>query len=123
MKVQFPVRWTDKKKLDRDEDLTRRALQESPEEEVVEVEYTYGNAVIDTKDIRTYNNLDDEHCIVRTYFNDSYCVVIPFEDLKNIMVELTGEQITIIRKVVQSPIKKVPKKPKPPKSDEDDLIL
>jgi hypothetical protein len=78
-------------------DILKKMLQEN--EEQSEIEYVYGSVVMDTKDIRAYNDLDENHCILRTYFNDSYCIGLGIDDLKSVMAELTGENITIIRKL------------------------
>jgi hypothetical protein len=119
MKIQFPVRWTDKKKLDKDEKLTRNALIEDPEDLEGPVEYSYGSLVLDTEDIRGYNDIDENHCVIRTYQGDSFCVAIRIEELKSILVELTGENITIISRVPP----KSEKKPKRKKDNDNDIII
>jgi hypothetical protein len=125
MKVQLPVRWTDKKKIDDQEAYIRR-LVEGEEAEAAskgEIEFVYGNIIMDVDDIRNYNDYDAEHCILRTYQDDSYCIAIPLDDLKRIMVELTGQSITVIRKQIVSEIPKKPKKKKGDTPPEDDLLL
>lgn len=124
MKVQLPVRWSDHKKLDKDVEQLKRLLEgeESPESEV---EYMFGSVVLDTKDIRAYNDLDEDHCILRTYFNDSYCIALGLDNLKSIMAELTGENVVVIQKVELKPTgkKKRPRKGDGSISPEDDLII
>lgn len=122
MKVQLPVRWSDHRKPSNNSEAYLRKIidgEEPTEDE--EIEYVYGSLIIDTKDIRSYNDIDEEHCILRTYFNDSYCVALNFEDLKQVMSELTGDNITIIRKMEAK--KSAPRKPKKGGSKEDDLLL
>lgn len=123
MQVQFPIRWTDKKKLSKDEEITRRALSDADDPFVeIPTEYSYGTIVLDTKDIRNYNDLDDGHCTLRTYQGDSYCINVPFEDLKKIMVELTGQSITLVRKqnvALKPPVRR--KKEEPPATSLDFL--
>lgn len=126
-KIQLPVRWSDHKrpsnKKEEEEAFLKRII--SGDEDGEDVEFVYGSVVLDTKDIRAYNDLDDSHCILRTYYNDSYCVALGLDELKQVMTEMTGENITVIRKVPAKAEPKV-KKPKPPKDDkkdEDDLLL
>lgn len=118
MFVQFPIRWSDRKQLSEEEELARKAID--GEDKPDDIEYSYGNVILDIDDIRGYNDIDENHCIIRTYQNDSYCIALRFEDLKNIMTELTGKSITIIAKKEIGPKKE--KKTKK-KDNDDDIII
>lgn len=128
VKIQLPVRWSERKSGSSDEAQLRRLLRGEEDPEAISeesIEHIYGSVVLDTKDIRAYNDLDADHCILRTYYNDSYCVALGLDALKQVMVELTGENITVIRK---QPITDIPKKVQKPKKkddkkDEDDLLM
>jgi hypothetical protein len=122
MKIQLPVRWSERRNASSDEAYLKRLIRGEEDGEAVspeEVQHIYGSVVLDVKDIRAYNDLDDDHCILRTYYNDSYCVALSLDVLKQVMVELTGENITIIKKQISDkPV--AAKKPKPKKKDEKD---
>jgi hypothetical protein len=121
MKVQFPVRWTDRKlPLDSSDAYIKRVI-DGEEVPSAEPSYTYGTVVLETKDVRCYNDMDANHSILRTYFNDSYCIAIGFEDLKRLMVEITGENITIISKAEDKP--KRPKRKNDNINPDDDLLI
>ena len=122
MKVQLPVRWLEKKLMD-DELLRIKRLVEGIEEPVEETEFTFGRVVLDTKDIKSFNELDGDSTIVRTYTPESYCIAVPFEEFSKLYTELTAEMITIVER--REPKKlKAPKKKNPPSTkDEDDDFL
>lgn len=121
MKVQLPVRWLEKKEMD-DELRNLKKLIEGEEIEG-EAEFTYGRLVLDTKDIKSFNELDEDNVIVRTYTPESYCIAIPFEDFARLYSELTCEMITKVErkeKKVRAPKKK--DNPKPPSPDDEDFL-
>lgn len=118
--IQLPVRWSDMKKPSEDEtEFLRRIID--GEESGQGIEFVYGSVVLDTKDIRAYNDLDERHCILRTYQSDSYCVALGLEELKQVMTEMTGSNITIIRRVESKEVKKPRGGGK--KKEDDDLLL
>lgn len=127
MKIQLPVRWVEKKEIDEDEATLKKLLdpEAKPDEDLTEEDFTYGKIVLDTKDIKSYNELDEEHVIVRTYAPESYCIAVGFEDFKKIMIELTGESVITIEKKVVTKEKQKPSKKKKdsPKKDEDEDFL
>lgn len=100
--VELPVRWSE---------------EIENEDGSVTSSHSYGRIVINLKDIRNYNIMDENHTIVRTYQNDSYCINLPFETFKDLVSNFTGMTIHVINVVINE------EKPKRRKKNDDDMLM
>lgn len=121
MKVEFPVRWSDVKKISPEDEEAIRAINggEVPEEET----HHYDLITVDLKDVRSWNKLDIAHTIVRTYQKDSYCLGIAYEKFQALWTDLTGEAIIRVSIHIDETKPEKVKKPKKKKDSEDEDFL
>lgn len=123
MKVQFPVRFVDEGDRDPEEEQLRRLVDGEEALVPIEEKYTYGDIIMDTRDIRIINRLDDKNSVIRTYHQDMFVIPIPFNDLKLLVIELTGENITVVRSFrVEEEKPEEEKKKKRKKKDDNDFL-
>jgi len=97
MKIELMVKWTDVRE---DEDFKeelkmKKLLGEIEDGEPIKQEkvVTYGPLVIDAKDIKSFNWVDDNHTVIRMYDGESYCINMPYEIWSEVFIRITGETI------------------------------
>lgn len=117
MKVEFPVRWETSKKVSPEEEEVMRILNNSESEEAVT--FHYDLIVLDLKDIRSFNKLDANHTVLRTFQNENYCIGVDYNRFLNLWTDLTGEAIMRLGKVEIDEDK--PKRKK--KKGDDDIFM
>ena len=116
MQLELPIRWdeTDKKEEE---------LNELLNKPINTKKHTYGRLLIDSADIGPYYDLDDHTTMINDRLGKVYCVMIPLDQLKKILTEVTGKAIMSI----QVREEKIQKPNKPPtnrrsSNDEDDIL-
>ncbi len=116
MQLELPVRWseTDKKAM-REEELI------NGEDAVEIIKHSYGKLLIDSADIGPYYDIDATHTMVNDKFGKLYCIVVPVDQFKRIMTEITGKAIMSIQAREDIPSK--PNRKRPRTKDDDDNIL
>lgn len=113
MNLELPVRWTEK-------DAESEKLSEILNKEEKHI-YTYGKLVINADEIGTYYDIDESHTMINDKFGKLYCVVIPINNFKKILTEVTGKAIMSIQ-VKEEPSRSRRTPPPTPSSDEDDIL-
>lgn len=116
MKLELPVRWTEK---DKENEKLEELIGETNESKPV---YSYGRLLIDSEDIGPYYDIDENHTMINDKLGKVYCVTIPINNFKKIMTEVTGDAIMSIQVREEKPVTPVKRLPKPPKNDEDDIL-
>lgn len=140
MRIELLARWVDTESETDKEDERIRRLVEGEEAEPKAVKFVYEPIVMDTKDIKNFNRLDEEHTTIRLYPQESYVVKLPYDIFKEVFEAETGQ---VIKSIYVSPFlegeghmdddddippmpKKSPRKPRrndTPSLDNDDFEL
>lgn len=100
MKLELLIRWAEKiQDPDKIEEIKARRIITGDEDDMnaESTTYSYDYIVLDTKDIKSFHRLDEEHFILKTYSEDAYCVKLPYEAFKDAYTQLTRKTITELR--------------------------
>ena len=102
MKIELLIRWAEKTQdPDKLEEINARRIITGEEDDfnAESTTYSYDYIVLDTKDIKSFHRLDDDHLILKMYSEDAYCVKLPYESFKEAYTQLTRKTITELRAV------------------------
>lgn len=121
MKIEFQARWANLKQpkpIDQQEKELQMLIHghDISEDEIeLEIEYHYTPMFLDTDDIKSGNEFDAEHTVLRTYDNDVYTVKTNYEHIKQIYMHITGQEIRKVTDFVFEkavPMKRITKESK-----------
>lgn len=98
MKIQVQARWIDNspKSEDKEELKLKRLIEGDDDDQEEDLNYVYHPLVLDTKDIKSFNELDERHSTIRMYGGDMFTILVSFEGFKEVLMSLTQENINII---------------------------
>lgn len=125
MKIELPIRWTDRAN-DPDSLEAQRINrivtgEDSEVEETNLVKYTYGYIVLDTNDIESFHPLDDKITIIQLYNKEyGYASTLNYEVFKEVYSEITHELIKTIQIIPQEFIDSAEEEDQPP---EDNTLM